>query len=164
MRTANADMKYILLFLLITVFSACGAWQRRQFIFSDEGVQRSLTVSVPRGFKSEEKSKDADGSERLEYSYSNGAKLYFARLSDTTRTFQFIDSSMNIPRTTPFGGTVYKGMDSSGLWWSEIRIGDLRFGYENVPPRRETRFDQAIYGIELDGIRKKPDGIMNKEE
>ena len=147
-------MKLFLISLLL-LLASCNPWRQRTFQYTDDsGISRTLTMDVPKGFKKEEKVTDAVGNQEVMYTYSNGAYLYFSYLRDSAfRQFQQFDREMNIPRTTPFGGEVYKGLDPAGLYWSEIRVDSFRFGYNKVPRRREGRFDQSIYGVDLKGVK-----------
>jgi hypothetical protein len=39
---------------------------------------------------------------------------------------------------------MYKGLDSAGRYWREIRTDSFRFGYRFVPEAAEHLFDSAV--------------------
>jgi hypothetical protein len=80
----------------------------------------------------------------LFYTYANGAILYFAS-ADTLKEYQPINKQLNVRLPHPAGGWMYKGMDSSThLFWREVKQGNLRFGYQNVPSDLEIKFDSSV--------------------
>jgi hypothetical protein len=100
-------------------------------------------VIIPKGFSKERTEVDSSGNTILTYSY--GPELfYMANMADTSTYVFPIDELINIPRLyEPTGALVYKGMDSTHLYWREVRQNKLRTGYRNVSPEKEVRFDSA---------------------
>jgi len=140
-------MRLVLLLLLFS-FASCGLfspYRNGKFTYTDEnGVSRELRLKVPRGFKIKTESKDSAGNKELVYRYVNGAVYYAAFSTDTMRTYQPIDETLNQPLPHRSGGWIYKGQDSSHYFWREIRMRPLTFGYRNVSRENEVRFDSAL--------------------
>ena len=114
-----------------------------------------MQIKVPRGFKIRSVNVDSAGNKEQVYRYVNGAVYYAAFSLDTTRTYQPIDTSVNQPLPHRMGGLIYKGQDSSHLFWREIRMDSLSFGYRHVSRDNEIRFDEALNYSSLFGERRK---------
>jgi hypothetical protein len=137
-------MKFLLLLLFIC-FSSCSlfnGFKKRTF---DYGANdESFDVMIPKGWKKSELKSDSADNKVQYYHYKNGSALYLVRIADSLTSFQPINFSNHIPLIHPKGGLIYKGIDSNGLYWREIRLHDFRFGYKNVPTETEARFDSAL--------------------
>ncbi|MFN2438404.1 MAG: hypothetical protein ABR503_04330 [Chitinophagaceae bacterium] len=139
-------IKTFCLFLLI-ITSSCSflnGFKRRQFQYRDNSSFQEIALLIPKGFNGEKKNIDSAGNQQQSYSYENGAVLYFAFLSDTTKEYQPILEERHITRLHPAGGYYYKGRDSNGLYWRELRQNNFRAGYKNISPEIEAKFDSAI--------------------
>lgn len=96
---------------------------------------------MPKGY-AKENVQDTAGIRLHTFQYPGGSVLYAAYLTDTTYELQAFNKERHQPK--PFGdGLVYKGQDSTELFYREIRKGRLRFGYRAVPAVNETYFDSA---------------------
>ena len=123
--------------------------KREQFTYNANGQARTLHLQVPRGFHRHRDEVDSAGNSARLYYYSNGNVFYAAYLADTAKQYQAIDYSRNLPLQHIKGGWIFKGMDSSGRYWREIRVGACKFGYTGVPPSREGDFDEALNWVSL---------------
>ncbi len=134
--------------LLLFSFSSCGLfspYKNRQFTYIDaSGAQQTVRIKVPRGFKFKSEEVDSAGNKEQVYRYANGAVYYAAYSRDTSRTYQPIDESTNHPLPHKLGGWIYKGQDSSHLFWREVRMHPLTFGYRHVSRDNEVKFDSAL--------------------
>lgn len=110
----------------------------------DGDTQRTLRISVPKRYEKTEILTDSAGNQQQWYRYGNGAFLYMIHTTDTLTQFQPIDTANNLPRPHLYGGLMYKGLDSSGRFWREIRTDSFRFGYRFVQPDQEILFDSAV--------------------
>lgn len=146
-------------FLLLMLLSSCGLltpYRSQQFLYTTEsGQEAALPIKVPRGFKIRSVEVDSLGNKEQVYRYANGAVYYVAYRTDTTRTYQPINISLNQPLPHRLGGWIYKGQDSSHLFWREIRMDSLAFGYRHVSRDNEIKFDEALNLSSLSGERKK---------
>ena len=151
-------MKCFLLLLLFFI-SSCGIfspYKNRQFTYAGaDGAEKVVRIKVPRGFKTSSVETDSVGNKEQVYRYLNGAIYYAAYSLDTTRTYQPIDTSMAQPLPHRLGGWIYKGQDSSHLFWREIRMDSLTFGYRHVSSDNEIKFDSALNYSSLYGERRK---------
>ena len=145
--------------LLLFSFTSCGIfspYKNRQFTYTDSaGQQKTLGLKVPRGFKLKSETVDSAGNKEQVYRYVNGAVYYAAYSTDTTRTYQPINEALNQPLPHRLGGWIYKGQDSSHLFWREIRMNPLTFGYRHVTRDDEVKFDSALNYSSLFPERKK---------
>ena len=114
-----------------------------------------VQIKVPRGFKIRDVTVDSAGNKEQVYRYANGAVYYAAYSLDSTRTYQPINERINQPLPHRLGGWIYKGQDSSFLFWREIRMDSLTFGYRHVSRENEIRFDEALNYSSLFEERKK---------
>lgn len=139
-------MRAVLLFLLIIVFDSCFLFKdlkRTRFSFSENGKEIPVTVVVPKKYSKAESLTDSAGNQIRNYYYSDGARLYFALMKDTTAELQFIDYDLNVPK--PLYHTIYfKGLDSSNHYWRETRFDKYRAGYEKVEEDEDGNFDSSI--------------------
>lgn len=118
-------------------------YKRSSFTYNDNSITYSFPVIIPKGYTRERTEVDSSGNTILTYSY--GPELfYMAYMADSSSYVHPIDEMINIPRLyEPTGALVYKGMDSSHLYWREVRQNKLRTGYRNVSGEMEARFDSA---------------------
>ncbi len=50
----------------------------------------------------------------------------------------------HVAKMHPGGGFFFKGRDSTGLYWRELRQNNFRAGYRNVSSDVEEKFDSAV--------------------
>ncbi|HZF65454.1 MAG TPA: hypothetical protein VEZ55_13245 [Chitinophagaceae bacterium] len=127
------------LFLLVSCNSLRGL-KKQDFSYAGN---KHLSLLVPKKFKKQEFFSDSAGNQAKIYTYSDGAVLYFA-YGDSSKQYQYISRSMNIPKQHPGGGWMYKGQDSTQLFWREVNLPGFKFGYWNVSSGREIKFDTAV--------------------
>jgi len=117
---------------------------RRDFTYDNKNNKQNIEILVPKGYAKTEKIIDSAGNQHQLFYYGN-AILYTGYYTDTTKSFQSIDTSFHIPLPHPRGGLIYKGIDSAHLYFREIRLyNGLRFGYKNVSQAQEGAFDSAL--------------------
>ena len=135
----------MLLLLVMIGLTSCFLfkdYRKKQFVYQQAGRTTTVPIIVPKGYTKAERI-DTAGISLQTFSYPSGAFLYAAYLTDTTVRLQAINDSLHQPLFHRLGGTVYKGQDQKDLWYREIRQGNLRFGYRNVPGIMEVEFDSA---------------------
>ncbi len=140
-------MAKITCLLLVIIISSCAlfnGFKRREFQYTAGNSPQPFSLLIPKGFKSEKKNVDSAGNMQQFFSYENGATLYFALLADTTKEYQPVVQENHMAKMHPAGGYYYKGRNSSGLYWKELRQNNFRAGYKNVPSDFEEKFDSAI--------------------
>jgi hypothetical protein len=133
--------------LLLIIASSCSlfnGFKRKEFHYTDNNTPQTIALLLPKGFKGEKKNIDSAGNQQQVFSYENGAFLYFAFLTDTTKEYQPIMEERHVAKMHPAGGLFYKGRDSTGLYWRELRRDNFRAGYKNVSSEVEEKFDSAI--------------------
>ena len=140
------DMKYGLLLLLSPLLSSCfflSDFKRTPFQYADGTQVHTRTFVVPRGYKAQKTVTDSAGTTVQTFTYGNSL-FYIAYLRDTTIQIQPISPKENMPEFSLVSdAVVYKGMDSSDLFWREVRQHRFRVGYRFVPPLWEDKFDSA---------------------
>ena len=133
---------FILPLLLAACFLGRKEYKTTEFTYSRNGQAFSIPLVVPNGFSRHEKA-DTAGISIQTFYYPNGALLYAAYLQDTQMRIQPFDARMHLPKVHTRGGLVFKGQDENELFYREIRQGNLRFGYRQVPGSAELLFDSA---------------------
>ena len=138
-------MKPILFLFVSTSICSCFLskdYRKKEFIYTNNGQNISQSIIVPKGYTKQEVI-DTAGIHLTTFHYPDGAYLYAAHLTDTTYELQQFNKTTHQPLYHRLGGMVYKGQDGNELFYREIRQGNLRFGYRNVPPHSEALFDSA---------------------
>ena len=102
----------------------------------------TMPLIVPRGFVKQERI-DTAGITMQTFHYPGGAVMYAAYLADTTAEIQPFNQAIHQPLIHRLGGLVYKGQNDDLLFFREIRQGNMRFGYRDVPSLNEGYFDSA---------------------
>lgn len=136
-----------LLFILLLVTASCSLFsnlKQREFTYRSGGHDQSIRVLVPTGYHRSEKVTDSAGNQGQVYHYGSGTFFYVAHTTDSSVAYQPIAEENNVPLPHPDGGLLYKGMDSSGLYWREVRLDSFRIGYRGVRASREIKFDAAV--------------------
>jgi hypothetical protein len=137
----------MLLYMVLVCCAACSPYaglRKKTFSYNTSQPSQSLRTLVPKRYAKQETTVDSAGNPHQVYRYGNGAFLYFIHTTDTATLFHPIDTAGNIPLPHPFGGRMYKGLDSSGRYWREVRTDSFRFGYRFVPEASEHLFDSAV--------------------
>jgi hypothetical protein len=117
-------------------------YKQTEFQYTRGGQTVSMPLIVPRGFVKQERV-DTAGISIQTFYYPDGAVMYAAYLADTSFEFQRFNQAIHQPRIHRLGGLVYKGQSDDLLFFREIRQGNLRFGYRDVPSVNEGFFDSA---------------------
>ena len=131
-----------LLFLLNSCYIFSG-YKKRSFDYKVGKETVSFPLIIPVGYSHHKSNIDSGGNKEELYYYNGKGYLYFVN-EITPKDYQPIVEERNIPLQHPMGGTFYKGMDKNGLFWSEIRTEHFKFGYRNIQPGLELRFDSAL--------------------
>src|SRR5687768_10671092 len=133
--------------LLVLVFIGCAScslfdgMKKKSFEYNNA---QFLALLVPKGYKKAEIKTDSAGNKMQLFSYANGGTLYFA-FGDTTKTYQPVDTTMNIAKFYPDNVLFYKGQDSSNrLFWRESRYKNFHFGYRNISYQEASAFDSSV--------------------
>lgn len=138
-------MMKILLAVVPVLLASCFLfrdYKKTDFDYNQNGQAANLSLIVPRGFVKQERT-DTAGISLQTYYYPGGAMLYAAYLTDTTYELQPLNKTIHQPRFHRLGGLVYKGQAENELFFREIRQGNFRFGYRDVPSINEGYFDSA---------------------
>jgi hypothetical protein len=144
----------ILLGFFLVSLSSCflfSDFSKRKISYSDTLPGQSIPVIIPRKFNSSANSVDSSGNEAAFFHYRNGAVLYFAKMNDTTASYQYINYDMNIPKTL-YQSLYFKGVDSNGRYWRETRFGNYKAGYYGVNEDRDGVFDSSLNYFHLRSI------------
>ena len=138
-------MRVTLVLFLSIGFASCFLfkdYKRKELTYVQNGQSQTVSILVPKGYVKEE-AKDTAGIYLHSFQYPGGATLYAAYLNDTTYELQSFNKSLHQPLELLQGGLVYKGQDSTDLFYRELRQGNFRFGYRNVSSANEVFFDSA---------------------
>jgi hypothetical protein len=129
---------------MVSSCSLFNGFKRREFHYTANSSSQKIALLVPKGFESEKKLIDSAGNHQQVFNYENGAFLYFALIADTTKEYQTIMEERHMTKMHPGGGYFFKGRDSTGLYWRELRQNNFRAGYKNVSSEVEEKFDSAV--------------------
>ncbi|RYZ27937.1 MAG: hypothetical protein EOO10_11195 [Chitinophagaceae bacterium] len=138
-------MMKILLALLPILLASCFLfkdYKKTEFVYNRNGQSATMPLIVPKGYVKQETT-DTAGISLQTYYYPGGAMLYTAYLADTTYELQPFNKAIHQPLFHRLGGLVYKGQAENELFFREIRQGNYRFGYRDVPSINERYFDSA---------------------
>ena len=117
-------------------------YKKTNFVHNRNGQPATMQLLVPRGYIKQERI-DTAGISLQTFYYPGGALLYAAYLTDTTYELQPLKKAIHQPLFHRLGGLVYKGQAENELFFREIRQGNYRFGYRDVPSINEDYFDSA---------------------
>lgn len=117
-------------------------YKKASFAYSINGQPATMPLVVPKGYVKENRL-DTAGITMQTFHYPGGAVLYAAYLADTTSEIFPFNKAVHQPLLHRLGGLVYKGQDSSLLFFREIRQGNMRFGYRGVASDSEGLFDSS---------------------
>ncbi len=140
-------MKLFLFLMLMVVCSSCflfSNFRKRSFSYVANGSSKTVPLVVPKGYDKVDRITDpVTGNEEIYYRYPGKAVLYFVVAKDTAKEYQRINYELNIPQTI-YSGRLYKGVDSSNLYWRETKLGYYRAGYFNIERGDDGEFDSAV--------------------
>lgn len=149
-------MRMLAFFVVALVCPSCflfSDFRRSSFSYSKNGSSYTTSLVVPKGYKRTDRQVDSAGNLVNYFYYPGEAVLYFAVLTDTSKQYQPINYSANIPREL-YNATFYKGSDSSFRYWRENRFDHFRAGYRNVED--DAVFDSSLNYFSLHAGRKSP--------
>ncbi len=138
-------LKSFLLFVLTIMAGSCFLfkdYKATRFAYTKEGQVTTMPLIVPRGYVKQDRM-DTAGISLQTFHYPGGAMLYAAYVADTTYELQPFNKGIHQPLVHRLGGLVYKGQSENELFYREIRQGNYRFGYRDVPAINEGFFDSA---------------------
>ncbi len=138
-------MNRILLFLLLSSLTSCflfRPYRDAEFRFTENGMDRSLPLVIPKRYGRSETVTDSSGNQVLLFHYGS-SRLYFARMADTSRPIQSIYYGNNLAQQY-LDVLFYKGIDSTWHYWRESRVPGFRAGYFNVDKGRDGLFDSSV--------------------
>jgi hypothetical protein len=136
------------LFVLVILLICNGCYlfsgfKKRSFEYNANGTAYTFPLLVPAGYRDAKSVVDSAGNKEQVYFYPGGGFIYFVH-SKVPKEYQSINEERHIPVQLFNDGLMYKGMDSSGLYWREVQLADFRFGYRHIHPNLELRFDSAV--------------------
>ncbi|MCW3073517.1 MAG: hypothetical protein JWP69_586 [Flaviaesturariibacter sp.] len=123
----------------------------REFYGELDG-NKQLTLHVPKRYVSEQIKLDYRKGIEQFYTYPGGSLFYVSYKADwaSPNTGNLKNAAGERASSTEI---MYNGVDKSKLYWKEIIVDSLRFGYCNVPLSQKYRFEQAINSMQ---VKRKP--------
>ncbi len=137
-------------FLLIVLFAGCAVYpdmKKRSFSYHLND-KKDIVFFVPEGYVQEQvKLHETKGLEQF-YQYNHGAYFYIAQgTSLASINKRFITTG---GKTEKNGSEfMYSGTDESGLYWKEVQVDSLRWGYSFVPVNLLPKFEQSVNSIRI---------------
>jgi hypothetical protein len=83
------------------------------------------------------------------YRYNHGAYVYMshrAAWNSSNDRFLAADTVQGIETN---GGFMFSGRDESGLFWKEVRVDSLKWGYSFVPVNLLPQFEQFVNTVRI---------------
>jgi hypothetical protein len=144
-----SKMRILLLAFLLASCGYTGTFRQRDFSFSEGKETKRFVVKVPVGYATEKYVVDTATGKEQYYYYPNGSILYFSSNISWLTENDLMIAAKKIPQISE-GLISYKGKDSSGLYWKEIRFDNLRIGYSYVPHNDLERFELALTALRFE--------------
>src|SRR5688572_4974422 len=132
-------------YILLLLLCSCAASEVRKsdHTFRDANGSQKVSVVVPKGHKDEMATLDNGEVKALHYEFPNGAVFYYVYQPSWTTLNQAHIEAAKAGRKSR-SDAMFKGVDSAGLHWKEMRLENLRYGYVSVPAADLSRFENAI--------------------
>lgn len=144
-------------FLLLVIFCSCAGYphmKKRSFSYT-LGESKNIVFFVPAGYKKEQVKVGADKGIEQFYQYNHGAYFYISHRAEWHSLNERFVSLSNDPVKTDEGEFMYSGTDESGLYWKEVKIDSLKWGYSFVPVNLLPLFEQSVNSIRIKNRRRK---------
>lgn len=131
-----------LVFLLI-ILSGCSVYpglKKRTFSFTMD--KSDVVLFVPARYKAAQVRIGLKGGIEQFYRYNHGAYVYVSHQAEWNSSNDRFIAQDTIQRIEANGGFIYSGRDESGLYWKEVRVDSLKWGYSFVPVNLLPQFEQ----------------------
>ncbi len=133
----------IRLLILLVILTGCSVYpglKKRTFSFTMD--KSDVVLFVPARYKAAQMRVGLRGGIEQFYRYNHGAYLYVSHRAEWNSSNDQFIAQDTTQRVQANGGFIYSGRDKSGLFWKEVRVDSLRWGYSFVPVNLLPQFEQ----------------------
>ncbi|HVG15012.1 MAG TPA: hypothetical protein VM935_08625 [Chitinophagaceae bacterium] len=121
--------------------------------------RKDVLLFVPSGYSQEQVQLESKGGIKQFYQYNHGAQVYISyRAAWPSSNHQFMAGD-TVKVVEANGGFMYSGRDESGLYWKEVSVDSLKWGYSFVPVNLLARYEQFVNTVR---IKNKGDRHIEK--
>lgn len=138
-------------FFFILLFSSCAGYtsmKNRPFSYN-LGGSKDILFAVPSGYVKEQVKVSPNGGVEQFYQYNHGAYLYLSHATEWNSLNQKFITVESKSVEVKDGEFMFSGIDESGLYWKEVRVDSLKWGYSFVPVNLLPLFDLSINTIRI---------------
>jgi hypothetical protein len=111
-------------------------------------TRHKITLKIPEGYKLIKIITGGEGEEHR-YWYSDSSLIY---LSDASSLISINEESVRNQEAADYrknksDSFLFKGVNTNGNYWTEIKNKGLLYGYFNVPPYKKHFYDSALKSL-----------------
>lgn len=136
--------------LCFLVFSGCAVYpgmKKRPFSVSMD--RKDVSIFVPSGYTEEQVRLGSQGGIEQFYQYNHGALLYISHRAEwSSSNLRFIAAD-TLKGMKANGGFMFSGRDQNGLYWKEVSVDSLKWGYSFVPVNLLPRYEQFVNTVRI---------------
>ena len=132
------------------IFSGCVSYpglKKRSFSFTME--KRDALIFVPARYTKEEVKVGSRGGIEQFYQYNHGAHLYISYRAEWGSSNQRYMKADSVKGIEGNGGFIFSGRDESGLYWKEVTVDSLKWGYSFVPVNLLPQYEQFVNTVRI---------------
>ena len=136
--------------ILLAMLSGCTVYpglKKRAFSYTMD--KRDAFIFVPAGYIDAQVKVGAMGGIEEFYRYNHGAYVYMSHRAEWKSSNHRFIATDTIKGIESNGGFMFSGRDESGLYWKEVRVDSLKWGYSFVPVNLLPQFEQFINTVRL---------------
>ncbi len=140
----------IRLILLSVIFSGCAMYpglKKRPFSFNMD--KKDVLLFVPSGYLQEQVQLGNKGGIKQFYYYNHGAHVYISYRPEWPSSNHRFLAADTANRVEANGGFMYSGRDENGLYWKEVSVDSLKWGYSFVPVNLLPRYEQFVNTVRI---------------
>ncbi len=166
-------MTYIRMTIFIILFISCSSQKDMTRITLIDVDNARYSMSIPKDF--EFFGCEAEWQREQRYLYKDSSYIYITNfdispnyhniimLGDSIASFRFQNKVLLESINIEIGIKVYQilpdtfelsGLNAKGLFWKDIKMYNISYGYDNVPECKKERFDNAIKSLHVRGLSK----------
>lgn len=150
----HEKMRTLIKILLLTFVCSCTVSQKQRIAFVYiHGFKKmnKVVMKIPKPAYIERVEAGGGEGSRVHYYYSDSSVIYVTDAKGIpTPNYSSLRTIKGIRLDILWADTFnLSGSDENGKLWTEIKLGELRYGYSHVSPANESIFLKAIYSLQV---------------
>jgi hypothetical protein len=125
--------------------------KKRPFSFNMD--KRDVLLFVPAGYLQEQFQLGNKGGIKQFYQYNHGAQVYISYRAEWPSSNQQFLLADTVKGVVENGGFMYSGRDENGLYWKEVSVDSLKWGYSFVPVNLLPQYEQFVNTVRIKNKR-----------